>query len=194
MKKLSLILMLLLSLGLNACTASPKTHSAAKNNAATKTITKKAKHTIKSPQHTSPKHYPGFALATIPQQFRGTWYRANQYDKQATKLIIAAHTVNGTPVYQQTDPNLKLDKNSVKQTKEYVGPAAMITISANQLKVREFFDTVDLIYTLGQFKGETCLYLTYGTNPQAINGAIFKDKQTAIKYRQYDFSQNKLSN
>jgi hypothetical protein len=188
--------LLLFLLGLSACTASTKDHSHARSAATAKTTPKKAKQAAKTKQQiaTKPKHYPGFSLDTVPQQFCGTWYRANQYDKKATKLVISAHAVNGLTVYQQTDPDLKLDKNSPKQTKEYAGLAAVITISANQLKVRVFFDTVDLIYTLGQFKGQACLYLTYGTNPKAINGAIFKDKQTALKYRQYDFSQNHLTN
>lgn len=33
--------------------------------------------------------------------------------------------------------------------------------------------------------------MSYGTNPKAINGVAFKDKQAALKYRKYDFSKIK---
>lgn len=48
-----------------------------------------------------------------------------------------------------------------------------------------------MVYKLGQFKGKNCLFMSYGTNSNAINGATFKDKNTALRYRRYDFSKVK---
>lgn len=33
--------------------------------------------------------------------------------------------------------------------------------------------------------------MSYGTNSNAINGATFKDKNTELRYRRYDFSKVK---
>lgn len=138
------------------------------------------------------KKYKGFQLATVPTSFRGTWYRSNPYEKKTNKLIISQHIVNETVVYQQINPNLRLNHNSAKQNKEYAGDGGIITIAPNQIKVRGFLDTVDLIYRLGNFKGQPCLYLSYGTNPKAVNGTVFKNKQAALRYRKYDLSKIKL--
>ncbi|MBN6049551.1 hypothetical protein [Lactobacillus helveticus] len=126
--------------------------------------------------------YKGFKLASTPIEYRGTWYRANHYDKKATKLVITNHTINGAATYHQVDPNLKLDRHSEKQNKEYAGNAIAINVDNNLLKTRSFFDTVGLVYKTGQFKGHPCLFISYGTNPKAINGAVFKDKGIALKY------------
>lgn len=134
------------------------------------------------------KKYKGFKLATIPTQYRGTWYRANAYEKNATKLVITTHTVNGAAAYQQTDPNLKLNRHSEKQNKEYAGNAVVVKNVNNSLKVRGFLDPVNLVYRPGQFKGQPCLFMSYGTNPKATNGAVFKNKAAALKYRKFDFS------
>ncbi len=138
------------------------------------------------------KHYKGFKLATVPASFQGTWYRGNPYDKKISKLIISQHLVNGAVVYQQIDPNLELNRNSARQNKEYAGDGEIIAFGSNQIKIRGFFDTVDLVYTIGNFKGQPSLYLSYGTNPRTVNGIIFKNKQAALKYRKYDFSRIKL--
>ena len=127
------------------------------------------------------KKYKGFKLATIPTQYRGTWYRANAYEKKATKLVITTHTVNGDAAYQQTDPNLKLNRHSEKQNKEYAGNAVVVKNVNNSLKIRGFLDLVDLVYRPGQFKDQTCLFMSYGTNPKATNGAVFKNKTAALK-------------
>lgn len=166
----------------------------------TKTSSKVQKHSThshtKQPQSTKPridlhKKYKGFKLTTVPSQYRGTWYRADPYSKKATKLVITTHTFNGYVTYQKTDPNLKLDHNSEKQDKEYAGNAVMISTNNGTLKERGFLDTVDMVYKLGQFKGQDCLYMSYGTNPNALNGVAFKDKSVALKYRKYDFSKAK---
>lgn len=99
-----------------------------------------------------------------------------------------AHTFNGSITYRQVDPNLKLDHNSEKQNKAYAGNAVMISTNGSTLKERGFLDTVDMSYKLGQFKGHDCLFMSYGTNPEAINGVAFKNKRVALKYRKYDFS------
>lgn len=135
--------------------------------------------------------YKGFKLASTPIEYRGTWYRANPYDKKATKLVITNYTINGAATYHQVDPNLKLDRHSEKQNKEYAGNAIAINVDNNLLKTRSFFDTVGLVYKTGQFKGHPCLFMSYGTNPKAINGAVFKDKGIALKYRKFDFSKLK---
>lgn len=100
--------------------------------------------------------------------------------------------MNGAVVYQQIDPNLELNRNSARQNKEYAGDGEIIAFGSNQIKVRGFFDTVDLVYTIGNFKGQPCLFLSYGTNSRTINGIIFKNKQAAVKYRKYDLSKIKL--
>lgn len=137
------------------------------------------------------KKYKGFKSSTVPTEYRGTWYRGNPYNKQATKLVITAHTINGAVTYRKIDPNLKLDHNSEKQNKEYAGDAVMISIDTSSLKERGFLDTVDMVYKIGNFKGKPCLFMSYGTNPKAVNGAIFKDKNVALQYRKYDFSKVK---
>lgn len=137
-------------------------------------------------------HYPGFKLASLPPSFQGTWYRSNPDDRTTSRLIISQHLVNGAPVYQQTDPSLRLDRNSAKQNQEYAGNGEIIAFSPNQIKVRGFFDLVDLVYTLGSFKGCACLYLSYGTNPNAVNGIVFKDRAAALKYRSCDLSKIRL--
>lgn len=194
LEKLLPISLLILVLLLTGCEqkkqATPKsaTHQSTTTKSK-KSASKKHKNTFKINLH---KKYKGFKLATVPASFRGTWYRSNPYNKKANKLIISRHIVNETVVYQQIDPNLRLNHNSAKQNKEYAGDGGIITTAPNQIKVRGFLDTVDLIYTLGNFKGHPCLYLSYGTNPKAVNGIVFKDKQAALKYRKYDLSRIKL--
>lgn len=162
-----------------------------------KTSTKIEKHpSKKQSQNITPKidlhkKYKGFKLTTVPEQYRGTWYRGDPYSKKATKLVITTHTFNGSVTYQKIDHNLKLDHNSEKQNKEYAGNAVMITTDNSSLKERGFLDIADMVYKLGKFKGEDCLLMSYGTNPKAINGVAFKDKQAALKYRKYDFSKIK---
>lgn len=188
---LSLLIPILLLTGCNQKKqANPKLATHQSTTAKSKkSASKKHKNTFKVNLH---KKYKGFKLATVPASFQGTWYRSNPYDKKATKLIINQHIVNETVVYQQIDLNLRLNHNSAKQNKEYAGDGGIITTASNQIKVRVFLDTVDLIYTLGNFKGYSCLYLSYGTNPQTVNGIVFKDKRAALKYRKYDLSKIKL--
>lgn len=192
MKKIILLLVLASPLfSLSACGH----HQTTNVKHATTVSSKKAhKHPVKksivNPKPNLHKKYKGFKLTTIPTQFRGTWYRSDEFSKTARPLTITSHTIDHSVVYQKTDPNLKLDHNSEKQNKEYAGNASMISVEnhngASWLKVRGFLDTVDIIYITGNFKGHTCLYLAYPAGD--IHGAIFKDKSTAIKYRKYDFS------
>ena len=191
MKKLTFISIILITGLLTGC--SPASHHISTENS----YKKIAKHSSKKQyKNTSSKinlhkKYKGFKLTTVPTEYRGTWYRADPYSKKATKLVITSHTFNGYVTYQKTDPNLKLDHNSEKQNKEYAGNAIMITTKNGILKERGFLDTVDMVYKLGQFKGKNCLFMSYGTNSNAINGATFEDKNTALRYRRYDFSKVK---
>lgn len=146
------------------------------------------KHNSVAPKIDLHKKYKGFALTTVPEEYRGTWYRADPYSKKATKLVITTHTFNGFVTYRKTDPNLKLDPNSEKQNKEYAGNAVMISTDSGALKERGFLDIAEMSYKLGQFKDQDCLFMSYGTNPKAVNGVAFKDKKAALKYRKYDFS------
>lgn len=135
------------------------------------------------------KKYPGLKLMTIPESFRGTWYRSDAYSKKARKLVISKHIVNDEVMYEKIG-NFKLDHNSEKQNKIYSGSIAIGSVSTinNQicLRTRDVLGTVDLIYIPGSFQGYPCLYLAYSSGD--IHSAIFKDPQTAIKYRKYDFS------
>lgn len=191
MKKLTFIFIILITGLLTGC--SPASHHISTENS----YKKIAKHSNKKQYKSTSskinlhKKYKGFKLTTVPTEYRGTWYRADPYSKKATKLVITSHTFNGYVTYQKTDPNLKLDHNSEKQNKEYAGNAIMISTENGILRERGFLDTVDMVYKLGQFKGKNCLFMSYGTNSNAINGAAFKDKNTALKYRRYDFSKVK---
>lgn len=195
MKKIIFISTILLT-GLSLTGCAPVTHHVS-HTETTKTSSKASTHShTKQAQSTGPKidlhkKYKGFKLTTVPSQYRGTWYRADPYSKKATKLIITTHTFNGYVTYQKVDSNLKLDHNSEKQNKEYAGNAVMISTDNGTLKEHGFLDTVDMVYKLGQFKGQDCLYMSYGTNPNAVNGVAFKDKNVALKYRKYDFSKAK---
>lgn len=185
-------LILLMGMSLSACNHHSEEHTnssskSVKIRKSTSSISKKK--SFKIDLH---KKYKGFKLTTVPEEFRGTWYRGNPYDKKATSLIITAHTINGAVTYKKVDLNLKLDRHSEKQNQEYAGNAVMISQQGTSLKVRGFLDTVDLIYRPGRFKGHSCLFMSYGTNPKAVNGAIFQDKTTALKYRKYDFSKIQL--
>ncbi|WP_297815489.1 hypothetical protein [uncultured Lactobacillus sp.] len=40
------------------------------------------------------KKYPGLKLMTVPNQFRGTWYRSDEFSKKARKLVISEHLIN----------------------------------------------------------------------------------------------------
>lgn len=188
MKKNILLFLLLSSLTLTACQNSnsqtPKSHEPQ---------TTKNSHSFKKsvPKISIHHKYKGFKLATVPAIFHGTWYRGDPFSKKARKLIISNHKVNGDITYKKVDSNLKLDHNSVKQNKKYVGNICLINVQRNSLKVRGFLDTVDLIYKTGWFKGHPCLFMSYGTNPQAVNGVVFKEKKIAIKYRKFDFSKIK---
>lgn len=188
MKKLLLLFLLLSSLTLSACQNSnnraPKSHGnqTTKNYHAVKT---------KVPAISIHHKFKGFKLATVPAEFCGTWYRADPFSKKARRLVISSHKVNGDITYQKVDPNLKLDHNSIKQNKKYVGNICLISLQNNSLKVRGFLDTVDLIYKTGSFRNYPCLLMSYGTNSQAVNGVIFKERKIAIKYRKYDFSKIK---
>lgn len=167
------------------------THTETSSKKALHSSSHKKQHKNVAPKIDLRKKYKGFKLTTVPSQYRGTWYRADPYSKKATKLVITTHTFNGYVTYQKTDPNLKLDHNSEKQNKEYAGNAVMISTDNGVLKERGFLDTVDMVYKLGQFKGQSCLFMSYGTNPNVVNGVAFKDKKVALKYRKYDFSKIK---
>ncbi|WP_223876363.1 hypothetical protein [Lactobacillus crispatus] len=139
------------------------------------------------------KKYPGSKLTSIPEQFRGTWYRSDPLSKSARKLIINKHTIGDSVVYRQVDKSIKLDHNSEQKNKTYSGGDSMIAIEQHQgqtwMRVREFLTTVDIIYITGQFKGHPCLYLAYSSGD--IHNALFKNKALAIKYKNYDFSKIK---
>ena len=102
------------------------------------------------------KKYPGSKLTSIPEQFRGTWYRSDPLSKSALKLIINKHTIGDSVVYRQVDKSIKLDHNSEQKNKTYSGGDSMIAIEQHQgqtwMRVREFLTTVDIIYITGQFK------------------------------------------
>ncbi len=122
MKKITLIsATLLMSFLLAGCTA----HHTEEHAVSQHSTSSSKKHPSTASKKNSPikltytKKYKGFKLATIPTQYRGTWYHANAYEKNATKLVITTHTINGAAAYQQTDPNLKLNRHSEKQNKEY---------------------------------------------------------------------------
>lgn len=183
MKKLFSILILFNLLTISACAKrdKPESHSGQTQSSSISVNSKKHYHHIRSIKPNTHKKYKGFELATVPNQFQGTWYRGNTYEKKITKLVITSHIVNNSVAYHQVDTNLKLNHNSVKQNKKYTGNAVVISTSANRLKVHGFFDTVDLIYHPDTFKRQNCLYLSYGTNPTAINGCIFQNRQAAIK-------------
>lgn len=179
---------LLIGMSLSACNHHSEEHANSSSKSvqirkSTSSISKKK--SFKIDLH---KKYKGFKLTTVPEKFRGTWYRGNPYDKKATKLIITKHTINGAVTYRKVDANLRLDHNSEKQNKEYAGNAIMISTTDNSLKERGFLDAVDMVYKVGNFKGHPCLFMSYGTNPKAVNGVVFRDKNTALKYRKYDFS------
>lgn len=192
MKKVFLTNVLIITLLLAGCSqARPRTAALARQQASSTKIKKKPRENLFKPDiH---KKYKGFKLATVPAAFRRTWYRGDPDHRKISKLVISAHLVNGFVVYHQTDPDLKLNHNSAKDNKEYGGVGAIITSGPNQIKVRGFLDTVDLVYTLGNYKGNPCLYLSYGTNPKEVNGVVFKDRMAAYKYRKQDLSHLKLN-
>ena len=110
--------------------------------------------------------------------------------------MISDIAVNRVLSNQKVDPNLKLNRHSEKQNKKYSGNIVLIDTQGNLLKVRGFLDLGNLDYQPGQFKNHDCLFLSYGTDPSVINGAIFMDKNVALKYRKYDFTKvkkNRLS-
>ena len=140
-------------------------HQSTTNTKSTSATSSSVKHyetksTNPTPKIDLKKKYKGFKLATVPDQYRGTWYRADPYSKKVEKLIITDHTVNGDVTYQKIDPNFKLDHRSEKQNKEYAGNIVLIELQNNSLKVRGFLDTVSLNYQLGQFKNHNCLFLS----------------------------------
>lgn len=183
---------LLMGISMSACG-----HHSEKHSECSSTSVKVKHHSSSIPKDSSiktdlHKKYKGFKSTTVPTEYRGTWYRGNPYDKKATKLVITEHTINGAITYRKIDPNLKLDRYSEKENKEYAGNAVMISTDDNSLKERGFLDAADMVYKNGNFKGKTCLFMSYGTNPKAVNGVAFKDKSTALKYRKYDFSKVSL--
>lgn len=190
MKKSIILTSIVAALLLAGCTK-----QTIKTSSQSSSSSKVAHHQTKSKNETSKidihKKYKGFKLATVPSQYRGTWYRADPYSKKARKLVITKHTVNGYVTYQKIDPNLKLNRHSEKQNKKYAGNIVLIDTQGNSLKVRGFLDLVNLDYQSGQFKNYECLFLSYGTDPSVINGAIFKDRAVALKYRKYDFTKVK---
>lgn len=185
MKKI--IIIILAALSLVAC-SNQKTEP--KNQSSSSSSSKQVKKTeIKPDKPNIHKKYPGLTLMTIPSEFRGTWYRSNPFSKKARKLVITNHLVNNSVVYENTG-NIKLDHNSEKQNKQYAGDISIGRVSQkngqSRLHVHDILGTVDLTYITGTFKGHECLYLAYFSGD--IHGAIFKDANTAIKYRKYDFS------
>lgn len=192
MKKKILTLLLTPLLLLSACSSQTNTNKS--QPAKTKQVAKKKKKALpKEAKLKLNKKYPGFKLTTIPTVFWGTWYRSDEFSKTARPLTITQHTIGDSVVYKKTNPNLKLDHNSETQNKTYAGGDSMITVEnhngQNWLHVREFLDTVDIIYITGTFKGQPCLYLAYSAGD--IHSALFKNKKAAIKYRKYDFSKIK---
>lgn len=191
-RKLAIILFLPLLVGLTAC--SNKSTRPATVNETTKSSSHKI--TKQKKMEFSPnlkKKYPGFKLTTIPTAFRGTWYRSDPLSKTARKLVINKHTIGDSVVYRQVDKSIRLDHNSEKKNKIYAGGDSMISTEQYNgqtwLRVREFLTTVDIIYITGNFKGHPCLYLAYSSGD--IHSALFKDSNTALKYRKYDFSKIK---
>ncbi|MBP2058661.1 hypothetical protein J2Z60_001849 [Lactobacillus colini] len=140
------------------------------------------------------KKYRGLQLMSTPQAFRGTWYRSDANSKDTRKLIITKHLIDDSVLYKKVS-KIRLDHNSEKQNKEYAGNISIGqvgTIKGRQsLSVRDVLGSVSIIYLVGNFKGHPCLYLAYSFGDYEIHGALFKNPQTAIKYRKYDFSQVK---
>lgn len=180
--------------GCNKQTA--KSNLSSQSSSSSKIVRHETKSSSEAPRINIHKKYKGFKLATVPSQYRGTWYHGDPYSKRARKIVITEHTVNGDVTYQKVDPNLKLNRHSEKQNKKYSGNIVLIDTQGNSLKVRGFLDLANLDYQPGQFKNHDCLFLSYGTDPSVINGAIFMDKNVALKYRKYDFTKvkkNRLS-
>ncbi|MGK4035128.1 hypothetical protein AB0Y31_01095 [Lactobacillus crispatus] len=86
--KFSMIILLPLFFSLSAC-SNRSSRPATVSSSATHKASKQAnefKPNLK-------KKYPGFKLTSIPEQFRGTWYRSDPLSKSARKLIINKHTI-----------------------------------------------------------------------------------------------------
>ncbi|MDB6227351.1 hypothetical protein ODV20_09955, partial [Lactobacillus amylovorus] len=80
------------------------------SSSSSKIVRHETKSSSEAPHINIHKKYKGFKLATVPSQYRGTWYRGDPYSKKARKLVITEHTVNGDVTYQKVDPNLKLNR------------------------------------------------------------------------------------
>lgn len=197
MKKAIVLISVMAAALLTGCNKqTAKSNLSSQSSSSSKIVRHETKSSSEAPRINIHKKYKGFKLATVPSQYRGTWYRGDPYSKKARKLVITEHTVNGNVTYQKVDPNLKLNRHSEKQNKKYSGNIVLIDTQGNSLKVRGFLDLVNLDYQPGQFKNHDCLFLSYGTDPSVINGAIFMDKNVALKYRKYDFTKvkkNRLS-
>ncbi|EFJ70630.1 hypothetical protein HMPREF0514_11074 [Lactobacillus paragasseri JV-V03] len=189
MKKL--VLVLFSTILLTACSNTSSNNTENKSSSSKSSITTSKRSKTATPKPNLNKKYPGFKLATIPDNFQGTWYQTDIYSTQARKFIITKHTIMDSVVYQKTDPNLNLSHRSEKDNKTYAGNATMVSFEdkngSQWLRARGFLDTADIIYITGTFKGHRCLYLAYSSGD--IHSAIFKDRKAALKYRKYDFSQ-----
>lgn len=190
--KFSMLILLPLLFSLSAC-SNYSSRPATVNETVSSSATHKASKQANEFKPDLKKKYPGFKLTSIPEQFRGTWYRSDPLSKSARKLIINKHTIGDSAVYRQVDKSIKLDHNSEQKNKTYSGGDSMIAIEQHQgqtwMRVREFLTPVDIIYITGQFKGHPCLYLAYSSGD--IHNALFKNKALAIKYKNYDFSKIK---
>lgn len=192
MKKLFILLNVASALMLSGCSQkNSNSKVSSKSTSSVKIVHSKNNHKTLPSKINIHKKYKGFKLATVPVQYRGIWYRADPYSNKARKLVITKHSVNGNITYTKVDPNLRLNQRSEEQNKKYSGNIVLISVQSNTLKVRGFLDTVSLIYKLSQFNNEECIFMSYGTDDSVINGALFKDKKTALKYRKYDFTKVK---
>ncbi len=165
--KFSMIILFPLFFSLSAC-SNRSSRPATVNETVSSSATHKASKQANEFKPNLKKKYPGFKLTSIPEQFRGTWYRSDPLSKS-------------------------VDHNSEQKNKTYSGGDSMIAIEQHQgqtwMRVREFLTPVDIIYITGQFKGHPCLYLAYSSGD--IHNALFKNKALAIKYKNYDFSKIK---
>lgn len=188
MKKFIVVVITLLSLA--ACSKP----SLKQDNTLTRSSSTVHKKLIQSKKIDTSKKYPGLSLMTIPSEFRGSWYRSDEFSKSARKLVITKHLVNDSVVYQKTG-NIKLDHNSEKQNKQYAGNISIGKVDTinglSSLRIRDVLGSVDIIYMLGTFKGHQCLFLAYDFGDREIHGVLFKKADLAVKYRKYDFSKLK---
>ncbi|TSO26688.1 hypothetical protein [Lactobacillus sp. LL6] len=177
-------------LGLTACSSQ---NNNSKNHTNSSKVQNKVTQ-IKEKKIDTSKKYPGLSLMTIPSEFRGNWYRSDEFSKSARKLVITKHLVNDSVVYQKTG-NIKLDHNSEKQNKQYAGNISIGKVDTinglSSLRIRDVLGSVDIIYMLGTFKGHQCLFLAYDFGDREIHGVLFKKADLAVKYRKYDFSKLK---